>query len=155
MPDAIWLLAILIGIPAVLAYLERPRRGLRYSGKIYDPQLRARVQSQADKSGMRATHAVEAALRVGNTGRVCVACGATTFGYSPRCGRCGFENTSLTTQARPSLLASEASSLLTPDHASPRHDPVATAHQLPASSLSPVPAPAPRGTRRRGGGVVS
>jgi hypothetical protein len=59
--DAIWLVAILIGIPALLAYFERPRRGLRYSGKIYDPQLRIRVESQANKAGMRSTHAVEAA----------------------------------------------------------------------------------------------
>jgi hypothetical protein len=61
--------ALLVGIPvgvcALLAWTERPRWGSRYSGRTYDPQPRIRVRRQADKSGMRATHAAEAAVRLG------------------------------------------------------------------------------------------
>jgi hypothetical protein len=90
--EVIAVLALIVFVGVMLAWFDSPLRNRgRYSGPVYDPQRPV----------------VRRAGAVGYTGVKCPLCFATTFGNSPRCGKCGRLN------VQPRVVRTESTARLT------------------------------------------
>jgi hypothetical protein len=69
------LFGIIIGFSVLLAWLDSPlSNAARYRGRTFDPQ-----RPVIRRAGV---------VRGNGIGRVCATCGAMTYGWSGRCGKC-------------------------------------------------------------------